>query len=250
MSTQFNLKLEEIRAHVQALEEEYGFHFHDEALLWEALTHPSMAAEDATFPNDNQRLEFLGDAVLQMILTDWLFTELPREHEGVLTRARAVLAREETLAGFSRRLGLDRILLLGHGECMTGGRERPSILCDTFEAFLGALRLDNGYEAARDFCLRLLPASARVMETLGQDENPKGYLQELCQLHHLGNPVYRQVAQDGSAHEPVFVVECCLGGAVCGIGNGHSVREAQKAAARDAIRRRQFLLTTEDGGES
>lgn len=242
MSVQFNLSIPEIRERFQQLGAEYGFAFQNEDLLLEALTHPSQAAESPDGRPDNQRLEFLGDAVLQMILTDWLYQQLPEAKEGVLTRVRAMLAREETLAAFSRRLGLDKTLLLGHGECLTGGRDRDSNLCDLFESFLGALRLDNGYEIARNFVLKLLPPASEVLDNLGLSENPKGYLQEICQLRHLGNPVYRLVAQEGADHDPVFVVECLLQDEVCGMGSGHSLREAQKAAARDTVRRKNYVL--------
>ena len=214
---------------------EYQYDFKDEKLLLEALTHPSYAAEEPAFHDTNQRLEFLGDSVLELILSEYIYHHLPEQPEGILTRVRAMLAKESTLASFAKRLSLDRLLLLGRGEIMTGGRQRPSILCDVFESFLGAIYLDGGYEQAKTLCLKMLPPADRLLETLGYEENPKGSLQEICQSHHWPNPMYHTQETTGPSHEPVFHVCCRIGDIAEADGYGHSLREAQKIAARQLL---------------
>ena len=232
MHRQENLKLVDIRAEMDSFSAEYKYVFKDEKLLLEALTHPSYAAEEPAFHDTNQRLEFLGDSVLELILSEHIYHHLPGQPEGILTRVRAMLAKESTLASFAQRLHLDRLILLGRGEIITGGRQRSSILCDVFEAFLGAMYLDGGYDQAKALCLSMLPPADKLLETLGYEENPKGSLQEICQRQHWPNPVYHIQETIGPSHEPVFHVCCRVGNIASADGQGHSLRDAQKMAAR------------------
>ena len=230
----FNLKGTELDNAIAAFEEHIQYSFKDRSLLMEAITHPSAASESTPMPPNNQRLEFLGDAVLQIILSNALFQADHEAQEGLLTRMRSLLAKEEATADYTIKLGLDRILQLGHGECLGGGRTKPSILGDLFEAFLGALYLDAGYDTAEKLCLSLLPPLQTVKESLTLDENPKGTLQEICQARHCGNPEYRQLSKSGPVHSPVYTVGIFLNSKEIARGNGNSTRNAEKNAARAA----------------
>ncbi|MBQ7649311.1 MAG: hypothetical protein IJS15_00040, partial [Victivallales bacterium] len=163
-STFFNLKGEELETALKKVQEISGYHFSDGCLLLQALTHPSFAAECMETPGDNQRLEFLGDAVLELILSSYLYENMPKAQEGLLTRTRSFLANEEATAQYARKLGLDKVLQLGKGECLSNGRERNSLLGDAFESFLGAVYLDGGYDAAKSICLGMLPDLAYVSD--------------------------------------------------------------------------------------
>src|ERR1039457_1635934 len=168
-----------------------GYTFRDEGLLRLALTHPSVAHEQGETapcggeaqrrPAHNQRLEFLGDAVLQLVLTQQLYEKFSAFDEGPLTKARAKLVNRRTLTEHARVLGLGEHLILGHGEATHGGRERPSALADAFEALLGAIFLDGGFDAAREFILREFSPAFGKLNVLPTIENPKGELQELLQ---------------------------------------------------------------------
>src|SRR5271169_5002343 len=154
-----------------------GYAFRDEGRLRLALTHPSVAHESGTPMPHNQRLEFLGDAVLQLVLTRELYEKFPAFDEGPLTKARAKLVNRRTLAEHARVLGLGVHLILGHGEATHGGRERPSALADAFEALLGAVFLDGGFDVAREFILREFLSAFGELSVIPMLENPKGELQ-------------------------------------------------------------------------
>ena len=230
----FNLKGTDLDNAIATMEDQIQYSFKNRDLLLEAITHPSAASEMPQPSRHNQRLEFLGDAVLQIILSEYLFQKDQNAQEGILTRMRSFLAKEEATADYAIRLGLDRILQLGHGECVGGGRTKSSILGDLFEAFLGALYLDAGYDTARDLCLSLLPSIDSVKDSLVLDENPKGAFQELCQERHCGNPEYRQLAKSGPVHSPVYTVGVFIHSTEIARGNGNSLRNAEKHAARAA----------------
>lgn len=232
----FNLKSAELPEAIEKVQELAGYHFKNMELLMEALTHPSFASETNKPHWHNQRLEFLGDAVLQIILSVYLFDNNPDSQEGDLTRMRSLLANEEATANYTRRLTLDKVLLLGKGENATHGRERQSILGDVFEAFLGAIYLDGGLEAANAFCLSLLPDLDYVRQKLEMEENPKGALQELCQGSHLGNPVYELLSQHGPDHEPVFEYRIILGKREIARACGSSRKQAERNTATIAYR--------------
>ena len=168
------------------LQKRLGYHFRDENLLRLALTHPSVAHESGLVSAHNQRLEFLGDAVLQLVLTHKLYEKFPAFDEGTLTKSRAKLVNRNTLAEHGRALGLGAHLILSRGEEATGGRERASALADAFESLLGAIFLDGGFDVAQEFVLREFAADFGELDEPAGIENPKGELQELLQARSYG----------------------------------------------------------------
>ena len=198
--------------------------------LREALTHRTYAVEHA-INYDNQRLEFLGDAVLEMVHTDYLFHLYPDLPEGDLTKIRSALACEGMLADLARKLGLGRFLLIGRGELGSGGNDRDSTLADLFEAVLGAIYLEAGLDFARDFVLGLFKKYCPDPKEQLLSLNPKGRLQELSQHRWGCVPVYRLFRQSGLQHQPVFEVELHVANLVA-IGSGGSRKLAEIAAAR------------------
>jgi ribonuclease-3 len=222
-----------------AFQDHLGCQFRDENLLRLALTHPSVAHEANTAMAHNQRLEFLGDAVLQLVLTRELYEKFPTFDEGPLTKARAKLVNRRTLAEHARALGLGEHLILGHGEATHGGRERPSALADAFEALLGAIFLDGGFDAAREFILREFSPAFGKLNVLPTIENPKGELQELLQARSPEAPEYRTISATGPDHDRVF--ECIVehDGAELARGSGKSKKAAESDAALAALKRLQ-----------
>lgn len=218
-----------------ALIERIGRPFTQPALLIEALTHPSYANEHPSEGAHNQRLEFLGDAVLQIIMSRELYFRYPTEREGVLSRRRSVLTKGPCLAGLAREIGLDAALRLGSSEDATGGRTRLSNLEDGFEAMVGALYLDAGLEETHRLVLALYgPLEPRLAVGLVSD-NPKGRLQEWVHPRH-GNTALQYVAVHvgGADHEREYRATVLLNGAPVGEGTGTSKKSAEEAAARAA----------------
>jgi len=226
------------------LEERLGWSFRDRALLLEALTHRSYVNEHPEEGiRDNERLEFLGDAVLQLVVSADLFRRFPEWPEGRLTELRTALIRGEQLAAWAQALELGQWLRLGKGEA-EGHRVRPSVLADAFEALLGALYLDGGLPAVESLMGRLLPeAIAQALRDLAWHD-PKGRLQHWSQTVRGRTPVYRVVAVEGPPHAARFTVQVLIGDEVVGEGQGSSKREATREAARNALIR----LGLEDGG--
>jgi ribonuclease-3 len=222
-----------------ALEERIGHRFQQPALLDEALTHPSVAHEARqTRLASNQRLEFLGDAVLQMLATEFLWNRLAREDEGTLTRRRALLVSRDAMTALARALHLGTALRLGKVEDRAGGRTRPSALADAMEAVIGAIYEDGDWPAARAFALRVLhPFWNRHELTALQDANPKGRLQELLQRDGGEAPVYETADATGPDHAPEFHVRVLWRGDVLGDGSGASKKEAESRAAAAALAR-------------
>ena len=177
-------------------------------LLKQALTHPSVAHEQNTPIQTNQRLEFLGDAVLQLVLTRHLYEQFPQFGEGPLTKARAKLVNSRSLAEQARRIELGRHLLLSHGEELSGGRDRVSSLADAFEALIGAIFLDGGFEVAREFILRQFGKELENLQIDPTLDNPKGELQELLQAVSTEAPRYQLAAVSGPDHDRMF--ECTV----------------------------------------
>jgi ribonuclease III len=212
-----------------------GYVFRDPALLRLALTHPSVAHEQGAPVQTNQRLEFLGDAVLQLVLTRELYEKFPAFGEGPLTKARAKLVNRRTLAERARQLGLGQHLIVSRGEEMHGGRERPSALADTYEALLGALLLDGGYEPAREFILRQFQAAFGGLSVIPILENPKGELQELLQASSAEAPQYYVVSASGPDHDRIFECTVHHDGVELARGRGKSKKEAESAAALAAL---------------
>ena len=218
---------------MKALCKKLGYTFKDMKLLETALTHPSFGG-DHHVPH-YQRLEFLGDAVLELAISRYLYFEFPEVDEGKLTRIRAGLVREETLCRAARRLELGKYIRLSVGEDRSGGRETPSILCDVMEAVLAAVYLDGGFDCAVDVIRRALDGDLhpRMME---DHLDAKSRLQEILQRDG-DMPVYEFISMSGPPHAPEFCYSVTLNGTSIGEGCGTSKQHAQQEAARDALRR-------------
>jgi len=221
----------------EALQDRLGYVFRDPALLRLALTHPSVAHEQGASLQTNQRLEFLGDAVLQLVLTRELYEKFPAFGEGPLTKARAKLVNRRTLAERARHLAIGEYLLVSRGEEMHGGRERPSALADTYEALLGAIFLDGGFEAAREFILRQFQAAFGGLQVIPILENPKGELQELLQSVAPEAPQYQVISATGPDHDRIFECTVRHGGVELARGKGKSKKAAESEAALAALSR-------------
>jgi ribonuclease-3 len=229
---------------VSPLEERIGYKFRNPLLLEEALTHPSVRHETQRDSFDNQRLEFLGDAVLQLVMTERLFRHFDEEAEGRLTKLRSRLVSRETLRSYALAIGLGPHLKLGRGEEASGGRDRTSTLGDAFEALIGAIYLDSGLEEARQFILAQAKSDLEQIAEAPVDINPKGELQELLQGISPTSPVYEVIAQSGPEHDKVFTVEAHWCGQVLGKGSGRNKKQAETAAAEEALQRRIWEKTS------
>ncbi len=231
---------------LDALQERLGYRFRKHALLEEALTHPSYAQQEHHKVPHNQRLEFLGDAVLSLILAERLFHDLPGEREGELARARSALGKGELLAALSRKLGLPACLRLARGDAAAGGREWASSQEDAFEALIGAVFLDSDYATARDAVLRWFGNLDELRAELLSGDNPKGRLQEwLAQRGQGQTPQYRLTQTTGPDHAKVFQVELVVQNEVLGTGAGRSKKEAEEQAARTALAQLAQLAQTQ-----
>lgn len=216
----------------------FGVRFGNTALLQQALTHRSYLNEHPDLAlQDNERLEFLGDAVLDFIVGEWLFQHLPDVKEGVLTRLRSALVRNETLATLAERIGIGAWLLLGKGEEDGGGRTRPSNLGSAFEAFIGALYLDQDIDGVRAFVKPLFGPALEAILREQSDKDAKSRLQEWCQAHLLQTPSYRTVSATGPDHEREFTIAVVIGDQVYGTGIGRNKQIAAQAAAQNALSR-------------
>jgi ribonuclease-3 len=221
---------------LQAIQERLGVRFRDLSLLQRALTHRSYLNEHPEhLLEDNERLEFLGDAVLDFIAGAWLYHRFPEMDEGSLTRLRAGLVRTETLAQFALHFRLGASLLLGRGEDESGGRTRYKNLCGAFEALVGALYLDQGMEAARAFGEPLLGPALDDILKRAADKDAKSMLQEWSQASLGLTPIYRTVASRGPDHAKEFTVAVIIGNTECGRGTGHSKQVAAQVAAQQAL---------------
>lgn len=221
---------------IEDLEKALGHSFRNLNLLLCALTHPSYANEHPDDPTDhNQRLEFLGDAVLDFVTTEWVYAHYPEFTEGQMTRLRAALVRTRTLAALAREIGVARFLRLGRGEEESGGRDRDANLCDAFEALIGALYLDGGLEAVKSFLVPHIERLARATRAAGADWDAKSRLQEWSQAKLGLTPRYRVIAETGPDHAKTFVAEVLLGEYRAGEGSGRSKRAAEQAAAQAAL---------------
>lgn len=225
-------------AHMNPLERRIGYKFRNSLLLAEALTHPSLSFERKTFHFDNQRLEFLGDAVLQLIVTHHLYRLFPTFSEGQLTKLRSRLVSREGLKRHALALGLGDYLMLGRGEEASRGRERASTLADVFEALVGALYLDSDLETVRRFVLRVAGDEISLLAREPAEHNPKGELQEVLQAISLQSPAYEVVAESGPDHLKEFVCRVLWEGRELGRGAGQSKKQAEINAATDALLRK------------
>ena len=206
--------------------EALGYTFRDGALLRRALTHPSMGKED------NQRLEFLGDAVLQYLMSDRLYRRHPEDREGALTHRRALLVCEASLSQIAEKLGIGDALVMDRGEEQTGGRTKPSVLCDAMEAVLAAVYLDGGMDAARAVVERCWPDEEEVSRPM---QDSKGLLQEALQKNGGEAPTYRIVGESGPPHAPVFEAAVYHDGVQLATGSGRTKKQAEQAAAVRAL---------------
>lgn len=215
--------------------ERAGFRFSDPGLVQRALTHSSYVNEHPDLLEDNERLEYLGDAAIDFLAAAWLYRQFPELDEGHLTRLRSALVKTEQLAHFAEQLDLGQAVLLGRGEEASGGRSRSALLCDTFESLMGALYLDAGIQAVSNF---LEPRFQQAIETVMQDESlmdARSLLQIWAQAEIGQTPRYRTVASMGPDHAREFVVEVTLGDEISAQGQGHSKQEAAQAAAGQAL---------------
>ncbi len=226
------------------LEQRIGHKFRNSLLLAEALTHPSLGHETHRHHFDNQRLEFLGDAVLQLIITEHLYTLFPREAEGRLTKLRSRLVSREALRLHALKLDLGQFLMMGRGEEACGGRERTSTLADAFEALLGAIYLDTDLATAQRFVLALAADDLAQLEAQPVDINPKGHLQELLQAISPRSPIYELLSESGREHEKMFIVRVLWEGVALGEGSGRSKKQAETAAAREAMEAKRWEQQT------
>ena len=217
------------------LSERIGYRFKNADLAVEALTHSSYAYERKINKIAcNERLEFLGDAVLEQISSDYIFHRYPDMPEGKMSRLRAALVCEEALSACAERIGLGELLLLGKGEDAGGGRKKASVTSDAYEAVIGAMYLDGGLGAAKTFVEREVLSG--IEEKLGGSD-PKSALQEKVQGLNLGKIEYRVIAQSGPEHDKTFQVEVLVDGKVMGSGCGHNKKNAEKAAAGEALKK-------------
>jgi ribonuclease-3 len=220
-----------------AFQARLGHPFRDENFLRLALTHPSIAHEANTATAHNQRLEFLGDSVLGLVLTRELYEKFPTADEGSLTKSRAKLVNATSLAGHARALGLGAHLVLSRGEENTGGRERSSALADAFESLLGAIFLDGGFDAAREFILREFAPDFSTLDEPAGIDNPKGELQELLQARSPVAPQYQFISAIGPDHARHFECAVLHEGAELARGSGKSKKAAESDAALAALKK-------------
>lgn len=216
------------------LEKRIGYTFRNRELIHEALSHSSYANEKKKQRRSNERLEFLGDSVLSVVVSQHLFTNYPELPEGELTKIRAALVCEKSLHRFALQIGLGEFLLLGKGEEHTGGRERPSILADAFEAVIAAIYLDGGLEPAKEHIMHFIPKSLPENRAVLFGDY-KTALQEVIQKNPEEKVEYILTSESGPDHNKFFVVEVCLNSNVIGRGEGKSKKEAEQMAAKEAL---------------
>ncbi|SFJ09291.1 RNAse III [Brevibacillus centrosporus] len=217
------------------LQERIGVRFHDESVLRQAFTHSSYVNEQrGKRIQDNERLEFLGDAVLELTVSQFLYKTFPKMSEGEMTKLRAAIVCEPSLVKFAELLNFGDLVLLGKGEELTGGRQRPALLADVFEAFVGALYLDQGVDAVFTFMEKYVYPRVDKGE-FAQVTDFKSQLQEFVQQDNLGDIQYRIVEEKGPAHNREFVSEVLLNNRSLGVGSGRSKKEAEQQAAARAL---------------
>lgn len=219
---------------MEQFQQKINYKFNNDRLLYEALSHSSFANENKKQRNSNERLEFLGDSVLSIVVSDYIFEHFKHLPEGELTKLRASLVCEKSLFEFSKKIDLGEYIFLGKGEELTGGRARPSIISDAFEAVIAAIYLDGGIE----------PVSKYILSFIPQDISPKGaksfhdyktMLQEIIQKNPEEKIEYFLESESGPDHDKNFTVQVRLNNNVIGEGSGHSKKNAEQAAAREAL---------------
>ena len=215
--------------------EKLGFEFNDINLLVTALTHRSYVNEHKKVHDHNERLEFLGDAVLELVSSDFLYRNF-NYPEGVMTALRAALVRTESIGDAGKELGYEPLVRLSRGEKNGSERAHDVILADCFEAVIGAIYLDQGYEVAKEFIAKHILVKIDLILEEGSWRDPKSYVQELAQKFDGITPVYRTLKEEGPDHDKTFTVGLYVGESLKGIGTGHSKQEAQTVAAREGVK--------------
>ena len=205
----------------------------DPAALKQALTHKSLVPDHSL--DSNERLEFLGDSVLGLVVVEYLYSQFPTRGEGELAKAKALIVCKDALAAAARRLDLTSQIRLGRTEEQMGGRNRASIIADAFEALIAVIYRESGYPAARDFILTALAPEIAVVNAERDWRDPKTVLQELRQAAHLSSPIYAVTGERGRPHDKTFMLDVLLDGTVAGSGVGKTKKEAQQAAAEAAL---------------
>lgn len=218
---------------LEELEERIGYKFNDFNLLRQAMTHSSFSNEHRLNKlNNNERLEFLGDAVLEIVTSDFIFNKYPKMPEGDLTKTRASIVCEQTLAFCTREIELGRYLLLGKGEDLTGGRERNSIVSDAMEALIGAIYLDGGFANAKEFIYKFILSDIEHKKLFFDS---KTILQEIVQSNYKEELIYDLIAEEGPDHNKNFIVNALIGKDIIGTGCGRTKKAAEQEAAYNAI---------------
>lgn len=219
----------------RVIEKQLGYSFRHKDILATALMHRSFRFESQGVEGDNQRLEFLGDAVLGLVSTEYLFNRFPNLEEGPLTSLRSRLASGKALAQVARAIGLGAHIKLGKGERQTGGHERASNVADAMEAILGAAYIDGGLKAVGKIFKKLFLPMIDISPDDSWLDNSKGELQQITQTKWKTNPIYRLTAQDGPAHSKMFTIKVLINGRTVGMAQGSSKREAEQQAARNTL---------------
>ena len=222
-----------------AFEKKAGISFTDRSLLQTAFTHRSYLNESKSTGEHNERLEFLGDAVLELVVTDHLYRDFPDSHEGDLTAYRAALVNAVTLGGVAEKVGMNDCLLLSRGESKDTGKARMTILANTFEAVVGALYLDQGYEAAETFIVKHVLSHLKTVLDLGTWKDAKSKFQEFSQSTYGVTPRYETVSAEGPDHDKNFIVHVFVDDTVAGEGSGKSKQEGEQSAAENALKEAQ-----------
>lgn len=231
-------ELQQLTENIQGLEKKLGYTFKDKQIVIKALSHSSFANElksKSIKAECNERLEFFGDSILSLTVSEYLYTSYPELPEGELSKVRAGTVCEKALAKFAREIGLGDHLFLGHGEDMTHGRERASILADAFEALLAAMYIDGGIEPVKSFLLPFATDEINQIIARGNTKDYKSMLQQFVQQEQGYMLEYKLVNESGPAHERVFETEAYLNNNLIGRGVGKSKRESEQMAAKEAL---------------
>ncbi|MFA5854928.1 MAG: ribonuclease III [Candidatus Gracilibacteria bacterium] len=226
--------------HIEELENAIDVHFDDDNLLSLAFIHKSYVNEHDDEERYNERLEFLGDAVLELAVTDFLYHNHPDQPEGQLTNWRSALVKGKNLARVARKLGLGKYLLLSRGEDLSGGREKDYILANTVEALIGAIYLDKGFDLTNQFILKNIVVLLEEIIAAGLNVDSKSRVQELAQDRLNVTPAYELLSEEGPDHDKVFEMGIYFGSELAGKGKGPSKQEAEQSAARDALKKRKW----------
>ena len=231
-----------IKNHIKDLEDIIQYTFEDSSSLLTALTHPSYRSEQKVKVPDNQRLEFLGDAVIELIVSDKLFGDFPESAEGEMSKMRSSVTNRQPLAEMAKIFELHKYLFIGKGEKRVNGSERDSTLCDVFEALIAAIYLDGGFENAKKAFWYAFKLSEFDLQAAVEKFNPKGALQELTQSHFKSRPIYTLIGQKGPEHEPVYSIEIMVNGQVVAHAEGSNRKKAESNAAEMALKYYEGVL--------